>query len=57
LIAPCFSGLVPHGRPSCYFYWDNLAHLRPDLLTREQAVEKATAFARAELHKLDSPEP
>jgi hypothetical protein len=48
------------GRPSRYFYWDNLVsrRLRPDhSLTRDQAVEKATALARAELHKLDSPEP
>jgi hypothetical protein len=43
------------GRPSRYFYWDELVsrRLRPDLLTREQAVEKATALARAELEKLD----
>ena len=47
------------GRPSRYFYWDNLVsrRLRPDSLTREQAIKQAAAFARAELHKLDSPEP
>jgi hypothetical protein len=42
------------GRPSARFYWDNLVsrRLRPDSLTRDQAIEKATALARAELDKL-----
>jgi hypothetical protein len=46
------------GRPSVRFYWDNLVsrRLRPGLLTREQAIEKATALARAEMSKLDSSE-
>jgi hypothetical protein len=39
------------GRPSRYFYWDELVsrRLRPELLTRDQAVEEATALARAEM--------
>jgi hypothetical protein len=43
------------GRPSRYFYWDNLVsrRLRPELLTRDQAIEQATALARAEMGKLD----
>jgi hypothetical protein len=46
-------------RPSRYFYWDNLVsrRLRPDSLTREQAIKQATAFARAEMDKLGPPEP
>ena len=37
------------------FYWDNLVsrRLRSELLTREQAIEKATALARTEMDKLD----
>jgi hypothetical protein len=43
------------GRPSRYFYWDELVsrRLRPELSTREQAIEQATALARAEKDKLD----
>jgi hypothetical protein len=43
------------GRESVRFYWDNLVtrRLRPELLTRDQAVENATALARAEMDKLD----
>jgi hypothetical protein len=42
------------GRPSVRFYWDNLVsrRLHPDTLTRDQAIEKATALARAGLDKL-----
>jgi hypothetical protein len=42
------------GRKSVYFYWDNLVsrRLRPDSLTRDQAVDKAIALARAEMDKL-----
>jgi hypothetical protein len=38
------------GRVSQYFYFDDLAsrRLRPEMLTREQALEQATALARAE---------
>src|ERR1700756_2970123 len=46
------------GRKSVRFSWDNLVsrRLSPDTLTREQAIEKATALARAEIDKLDNPE-
>jgi hypothetical protein len=38
------------GRPSSYFYWDDLPgrRLRPDLLTGEQAERYAKSFAQAE---------
>jgi hypothetical protein len=38
------------GRPSQYFYWDDLPsrRLRPDLVASEVALERAKAFARAE---------
>jgi hypothetical protein len=38
------------GRESSYFYWDDLPsrRLRPEILTREAALEAAKAFARAE---------
>jgi hypothetical protein len=46
------------GRPSKRFYWDNQIsrRLQPSTLTREQAIEQATALARAELEKLTGPE-
>ena len=46
------------GRKSVRFYWDNLIsrRLSPNTLTREQAIEKATALARAEMDKLDNRE-
>jgi hypothetical protein len=39
------------GRPSVYFYWDDVAgrRLSPNLLTGAEAIEKARALARAEL--------
>lgn len=38
------------GRASVYFYWDDMAgrRLRPDLLTRVEALDQARTFARAE---------
>ena len=41
------------GRPSRYFYWDDVLsrRVRPDILTSEQALEQAKAFARAERDK------
>ena len=44
------------GRKSVRLYWDNLVsrRLSPNTLTREQAIEKATA--RAEMDKLNNPE-
>jgi hypothetical protein len=46
------------GRKSVRFYWDNLVSrwLSPNTLTRQQAIDKATALARAEMDKLDNPE-
>jgi hypothetical protein len=46
------------GRQSVRFYWDNFVsrRLSPNTLTREQAIEKATALARAEIDKLDNSE-
>ena len=43
----------PDGRPSKYFYFENLPsrRLRPEILTSEQALEAAKAFARAERDK------
>jgi hypothetical protein len=43
------------GRQSVRFYWDNRVsrRLSGNTLTREQAVEKATALARAEIDKLN----
>jgi len=38
--------------------WDNLVsrRLNPNTVTREQAIEKATALARAEIDKLENPD-
>lgn len=38
------------GRPSLYFYWDDIAGrgVRSEQITREQALEAAKAFARGE---------
>ena len=43
------------GRKSVGFYWDNLVsrRLSGNTLTREQAIEKATALARVEMGKLN----
>jgi hypothetical protein len=37
------------GRPSRYFYWDDIPgrRLRPEKLTGEEALKQAKAFARA----------
>lgn len=41
------------GRPSQFFYWDDVAsrRLRPEQMTSEQALEKAREFARLERDK------
>ena len=41
------------GMESRFFYWDDLPsrRLRVDILTSEQALEQAKAFARAERDK------
>ncbi|MET4372545.1 hypothetical protein ABIA99_005254 [Bradyrhizobium sp. LB12.1] len=38
------------GRPSVYFYWDDIPsrRLQPDRLTSAEALERARALARAE---------
>jgi len=42
------------GRELMFFSWDDLPsrRLRPDILTGEEALERAKAFARAERDKL-----
>jgi len=44
-----FEVRYPDGRPSQYFYWDNLPgrRMRPETLDRETALEQAKAVARA----------
>jgi hypothetical protein len=46
----CFEVRFSDGRPSTYFYWDDLPsrRLRPDLVDGPTALEAAKAFARAE---------
>ena len=41
------------GRPSRYFYWDDLPtrRVRPEILNRQEALKLAQAFARAERDK------
>ena len=49
-----FEVRFPDGRPSQYFYWDDLPsrRLRPETLDRETALEQAKAVARvAETHQ------
>ena len=48
----CFSD----GRPSKYFYWEDIPgrRLRPDQVSSDVALEQAKAFARAEQDKLDA---
>jgi len=38
----------PDGRPSKYFYWDDIPgrRLRVEILTSDQAIEAVKAFAR-----------
>jgi hypothetical protein len=44
-----FEVRFPDGRPSQYFYWDDVPsrRLRPETLDREIALEQAKAVARA----------
>ena len=46
----------PDGRPSRYFYFENLPsrRLRPDLVEQASAEREAKRFARAEQDKLNS---
>jgi hypothetical protein len=43
-----FEVRFPDGRPSKFFYWDDVAsrRTRPDQMTSEEALERAKAFAR-----------
>jgi hypothetical protein len=45
-----FEVRLAEGRESKFFYWDDLPsrRVRPDIFTREQAIELARAFARTE---------
>jgi hypothetical protein len=45
-----FEVRFPDGRPSVYFYFEDLRsrRLRPDQVDSETALEQAKAFARAE---------
>ena len=49
-----FEVRFPDGRPSRYFYWDDIPgrRLRPDTLTSERALEQAEELARVEQDKL-----
>lgn len=42
------------GKPSVYFYWDDVAsrRLRPEKMTGEQALEAAKTLARKEREKI-----
>jgi hypothetical protein len=46
----------PDGRPSRYFYWDDIAgrRLRPDLVDGATAKQAAQSFARLEQSVFDS---
>jgi hypothetical protein len=50
-VADCgsFEVRFPDGRPSQYFYWDDIParRLRPETLDRETALEQAKAATRA----------
>ena len=43
-----------NGRKSVRFYWDNLVsrRLNPSTLARQDAIERATALAKAEMDEL-----
>jgi len=51
-----FEVRFPDGRPSRFFYWDELPsrRLTLDLVDRETALQAAQAYARAEQDVLDS---
>ena len=50
----CGSFEVRLGQDSVWFYWDDDAgrRIRPDMMTSEQALEAAKAFARTERDRL-----
>jgi hypothetical protein len=49
----------PDGKPSRYFYWDDEAsrRLRPEIMTSEEALEQAKAFARTATDNISGPCP
>jgi hypothetical protein len=51
-----FEVRFPDGRPSRFFYWDDIAgrRLRPDLVDSAAAKREAQFLARAEQDMLDS---
>ena len=51
-----FEVRFPDGRPSRYFYWDDIAgrRLRPDLVDGATAIREAQLLARREQDALDS---
>jgi hypothetical protein len=50
-----FEVRFPDGRPSKYFYWDDIPgrRLRPEIVPSEVALEQAKAIARAERNRLN----
>jgi hypothetical protein len=51
-----FEVRFPDGRPSRFFYWDDIPgrRLRPDLVDSATAKRGAKAFARAEQSELET---
>ena len=51
-----FEVRFPDGKPSRYFYWEDLPgrRLRPEMLTSDEAIQAAKAFARAARNKATS---
>jgi hypothetical protein len=51
-----FEVRFPDGRPSRYFYWDEMPgrRIRPDVADSATALQTAQSFARTEQDKLDS---
>ena len=49
-----FEVRFPDGRPSVYFYWDDIpgGHVRPDQTDSTRALEAAKALARSERDKI-----
>ena len=54
-----FEVRYPGGRPSRYFYWDDIAgrRLRPDLMDSATSMQEAQALARAEQDALNEARP
>lgn len=54
-----FEVRFPDGRPSQFFYWDDVAtrRLRTEAMTQEQAKKAAQDLARAEQTALDAKKP